>query len=755
MRIDRRVKRAWTTDCAASSVPAARRRRRTNAAMHLLLAAAVFHLAAPPPAVLGQPELKVVGTWGGAVNTVFVDEAEPDIAYIGSGRRLVILNVADPAAIVELGAIDLGNLVLDIKVRNGYAYIGTIAAPNYVCVVDVSDRANPGLVWHSGARTGAPREVEIFGDWMYVRWGTDLSVYDISTPKNPRGSRGGLTSKVHTVAIVGDKMYVGWDDRPSEFHIYELSSDPLFPTLLGAVTLPAPPFWAPAWDVTVTGNYAYVTQQRQGGDAPGGLAIIDVSDPKSPLVVGTYSDVFNARGIAIAAGHAFMADWTDTAAPSEWEWAKGLVIVDVATDPANPTLVGAFKTHGTVANVEILGDRAYVMDDGEGMIILDISDPPRPLRLGGWHSPTELRKIAKVGDLLYLSDQWNGVTILSVADARRPALVGVYQSIELGLGIDHWGIAGRGDFVYLAAGWNGFEVIDVSIPSDPQLAGAVRVPPNARTIALTLSQNGDLAHIGLLYDGSFFRNYDVSRPEAPSALGTVGIPGIPKAMCVRDDGVAFVAGENRIIAVDTLPPEQPSVLGFAEIWARDVAVDNDLLYAAHHRSLQHGGGLYIQDVSDPANQVTLGRFPAFGQMTAVAVRDRVAYVLGPLTNGAGQGILLVDVSDPAAPALLAETPVPGAQFDVLVDGRYAYVTAGAQGKGLTIVRLTGLPAPGDLNCDGSVDLTDVGPFITALLDPQEYENQYPDCDINNGDTNDDGSVDLTDVESFIELLLEP
>lgn len=62
---------------------------------------------------------------------------------------------------------------------------------------------------------------------------------------------------------------------------------------------------------------------------------------------------------------------------------------------------------------------------------------------------------------------------------------------------------------------------------------------------------------------------------------------------------------------------------------------------------------------------------------------------------------------------------------------------------------------GDLNCDGSVDLTDVGPFITALTDPDEYKRQFPDCDINNGDLNADGSVNLTDVEPFIELLLGP
>lgn len=59
----------------------------------------------------------------------------------------------------------------------------------------------------------------------------------------------------------------------------------------------------------------------------------------------------------------------------------------------------------------------------------------------------------------------------------------------------------------------------------------------------------------------------------------------------------------------------------------------------------------------------------------------------------------------------------------------------------------------DMNCDGSLDLPDVEPFIIALLDPDEYDGKYPDCDVNLADVNFDGSVDLVDVERFIELLL--
>lgn len=60
---------------------------------------------------------------------------------------------------------------------------------------------------------------------------------------------------------------------------------------------------------------------------------------------------------------------------------------------------------------------------------------------------------------------------------------------------------------------------------------------------------------------------------------------------------------------------------------------------------------------------------------------------------------------------------------------------------------------GDVNCDGSIDLSDVEPFLTALRDPAEYEQRYPDCDVNNADVDDDGSLNMGDVAPFVELLL--
>ncbi|TWT46220.1 hypothetical protein RAS1_26690 [Phycisphaerae bacterium RAS1] len=61
-------------------------------------------------------------------------------------------------------------------------------------------------------------------------------------------------------------------------------------------------------------------------------------------------------------------------------------------------------------------------------------------------------------------------------------------------------------------------------------------------------------------------------------------------------------------------------------------------------------------------------------------------------------------------------------------------------------------SPGDMNCDGSVDILDINPFVLALSDPAGYAAQYPECDIGNGDMNGDGDVNVLDINPFVDLL---
>ena len=63
-------------------------------------------------------------------------------------------------------------------------------------------------------------------------------------------------------------------------------------------------------------------------------------------------------------------------------------------------------------------------------------------------------------------------------------------------------------------------------------------------------------------------------------------------------------------------------------------------------------------------------------------------------------------------------------------------------------------AIGDVNCDGSVNLFDVAPFVVAVSDPDGYAVQYPNCDLMQADIDQSGVVDLFDIDPFVTCVVE-
>lgn len=61
--------------------------------------------------------------------------------------------------------------------------------------------------------------------------------------------------------------------------------------------------------------------------------------------------------------------------------------------------------------------------------------------------------------------------------------------------------------------------------------------------------------------------------------------------------------------------------------------------------------------------------------------------------------------------------------------------------------------PGDLNVDGFVNLSDIGPFVLALTDEAAYRAQYPAADLLEvGDVSGDGLFTVSDIGAFVALL---
>lgn len=60
---------------------------------------------------------------------------------------------------------------------------------------------------------------------------------------------------------------------------------------------------------------------------------------------------------------------------------------------------------------------------------------------------------------------------------------------------------------------------------------------------------------------------------------------------------------------------------------------------------------------------------------------------------------------------------------------------------------------GDMNCDGTVDIADTGPFALALVDPAGYSVVFPSCDITAADINGDLLNNGSDVAGFAACVI--
>ncbi len=721
----------------------------------------------------GEIALVVRSAWGGPVNDV---EVVGNLAYAAIGRRLVILDVSDATNPVEVGSLNIMPGVEGVAVRDSYAFLAA-HKPYKFCVADVSDPTNPVLV-SAGAGEPFSHDVELYGDFAYVRATTgQLIVIDVTDPQSVVLPPHNLPSgDVAAISIVGDLLYVGTSPIccEADLRIYDLASDPMNPVLLGSLA----DVGKQTTGLAVEGDYAYWTVRHEGEPDTSSLQVVNVSDPLAPFIAGSYDNGSVIEHIlwdvAFSGGYAYVADATDSyvGTPAKWSFAEGLVVLDIATDPANPTVVGTFKTHASVQGVEVVGNRAYLHDAGEGLILLDVSDPTNPVRLGNYHSPATLRQMEKVGDLLFIADAWNGFTVLNVADTAHPEVVSVYfAEHEDDLGLNASGLVFQDDRVYLSTGHLGLEVIDVSNPAEPVFLGAFRIPSNpACTTYRPVALSGDVAHIGwYLTDCGgqpqwVFVNLDVSDPAGIFELGDldpINSGGPPRQIAVNEQGIAFIGPNANELTIDTSDPENPFVVQFGDIESVvGVALEGDtrLYLASDETTLEGVSGLYIQDVTDPANPVLLahvdenyplGNGVELNLAYSIAVQDERAYVIGRGCSPPGdtcgiQVAYVLDVSSRIAPALLDTVPyVGGTESAIYVDEPFVYATNEFEGPndpaiGLMVMEVVGLNPVGDLDGDGSVGASD----LLILLVSWGSCPPKGDCP---ADLNDDGSVGAADL----------
>ena len=219
------------------------------------------------------------------------------------------------------------------------------------------------------------------------------------------------------------------------------TTNPYSPQLLSACNV-----FGSAYDVKVEGTKAYVAGAN-------GLAIVDVSNPSLPTLLGSYATSTEARNIFVSENRVFI---------------NGLII-DVS-DPSSPALIGSYPGD----DVFVSGNLAYSIT-GEGISISDISDPSGPLLIGEYLDSQNcgMQNIFVSGTILYAgqncAEHWsanNYLILMDVSDPSSPILVGLnYRNSLTTGGLKDVYISGN--IAYTINSSIGLTLVDLNYPHLP------------------------------------------------------------------------------------------------------------------------------------------------------------------------------------------------------------------------------------------------------------------------------------------------
>lgn len=289
----------------------------------------------------------------------------------------------------------------------------------------------------------------------------------------------------------------------------------LAPVLIAVSFCGRPETTAPEADFLVIGvcplpGYAKKVELAAGlayvADGQGGLQIVDISDPDSAYVVGSYEPDRDVGGVALRDTFAFLAlasstsgglvilNISDPAAPvfvgqdpsiyaydvsapagdtmyayvaaSYW-----FIVEDVYSYPQYPTFARRFSTPGNVRHVFMNGAAAYLACEQMGLQIVDLAEPDSTAMAGWIDTPSNARHVFVLGDYAYVADGRAGLIIIDVSDIAHPVIVGQYDTPEYANGVHV-----AGNLAYVADGGSGLQVIDVTDPADPQPYGSLATP---------------------------------------------------------------------------------------------------------------------------------------------------------------------------------------------------------------------------------------------------------------------------------------
>jgi hypothetical protein len=594
-----------------------------------------------------------------------------------ASTQLVIFNVSNPGAPQFVRSVALNNGAVNaVSIYNGWAVIAAndlvtldLNTPNSapVYVPDAGNTEVELLVSGGYAFTATPH----FGD-------ARIRIYDVSNPALPRYIREqvfGLSLTWNGFTAIGSDYLVA--TGPS--HDVAVIDRRNVYALAKVADVDIPSF--DGFRGKAVGSTLYL------GGIAGGLAVVDLSNPKAPVT----------KTILQTAGDAFGGDASGTTLAVA-DGSAGVTLLDVSS-PFAPQFLGTQAAGGTVWATAFSRGAVYAVNEQGLVAINNVAAPvlERSLITLAATSAGSVSISGAAGTILGVKPFTFNIRNLRTTAATGPLAVAANGSFSTTLA------ATPNDPLELTAIDAGGRASTLSLGNSPfgvtvtQPAGTAQANNDASYRARRIASDGTNT---IVTSGS---TWGVS--VSTSGRGVVYRPGLVKnygfGAGVNDvviaNGYAFVAA-NDFASLNLLDPNAtPYVAPDVGNTEQTVAVLGNFAYT----STPHFGDarIRIYNIANPAQPVYSREQPMGLSLTWTKIVALGSNYL--VAVGDNHDVVLIDATNPASLLKLADLDIPNFQaIDAAVEGTTLYLAGGD--AGIAVVDFVGTPtAPA---------------FTTAILD---------------------------------------
>ena len=247
-------------------------------------------------------------------------------------NRLVVLDVANPEEISEIGSVELADGLEDIYVGIGpivaegdsvFIYWSQEYPIDYLTMVDVRDPSQPTVVGtHQLEPYYTCKDMVVDGDRLYLG-GVGIEAFDVSG--------GGAPQSISSVGVEANCVYqdlaieYGWlfgvDTNHGNIDFFDVSQGP-DPLPAHSIDLPEP-----ITKLNAKGAYAYASGVHD-------FRILDLAISTSPVEVGRWQSEYPIWSYTVYGNHAYVT--------VQNVWTDDLVVLDVSV-PSAPQVVNVIE----------------------------------------------------------------------------------------------------------------------------------------------------------------------------------------------------------------------------------------------------------------------------------------------------------------------------------------------------------------------------------------------------------------------------